>query len=102
VQKKSTTWSLLEFLQPVGPYTALMMYSLNHIVLGCLFVLFTLNSAVKTDLEVVNDDELLNLIRTENHVVVLFSKYSRKLLVLRPVSTSHCRCTRNYACIDFF
>ncbi|KAI5727422.1 hypothetical protein M8J77_002115 [Diaphorina citri] len=50
------------------------MYSLNHIVLGCLFVLFTLNSAVKTDLEVVNDDELLNLIRTENHVVVLFTK----------------------------
>ncbi|XP_008483107.1 uncharacterized protein LOC103519797 [Diaphorina citri] len=51
-----------------------MMYSLNHTVLGCLFVLFTLNSAVKTDLEVVNDDELLNLIRTENYVVVLFTK----------------------------
>lgn len=50
------------------------MRVLSHLVFGLLCLFFTLNSAVKTDLEVVSDDELLNLIRTENYVVVLFSK----------------------------
>uniref|UniRef100_A0A8D8UQY4 Thioredoxin domain-containing protein n=1 Tax=Cacopsylla melanoneura TaxID=428564 RepID=A0A8D8UQY4_9HEMI len=51
-----------------------MMCALYQILLGCLCLQFALNAAVNTDLEIVSDDELLNLIRTEHYVVVLFTK----------------------------
>lgn len=58
------------------------MSALNQIVLGLVCLLVSLIGGVTTDLEVVSDDDLLNLIRTESYVVVLFSKYEQMVITV--------------------
>ena len=53
-----------------------------------LICLCTAASGSQSDLEVLDDDGLLNLFRTEKYVVVLFSEY---LSPTTPTSPSSCR-----------
>jgi hypothetical protein len=63
---------------------------LNVVVILTLLCIFMKGFNFST-LEVVTDDELLNLVRTEKYVVVLFSKYPTMVRSCLYVAHMYCK-----------